>query len=179
MPRYQIVQEHALYFVTFSVVEWLPVFVAEEPCRIVCESLNFCHEKKYLRINAYVVMPTHVHAILFDDDFNSSRLWQTVAALRKYTGGQLIDYCRSRAPGCFSATVRNAAGRDREHRLWQDDIHPEAIYTRAFWQQKFDYLHENPCRKGLVCEPTHWRFSSAAYWIESAESEVLLTGVEW
>ena len=28
MPHYQVVQEHGLYFVTFSVVEWLPVFVA-------------------------------------------------------------------------------------------------------------------------------------------------------
>jgi REP element-mobilizing transposase RayT len=179
MPHYQIVPEHALYFVTFSVVEWLPVFVAEEPCQVVSESFNFCHRKKHLRINAYVIMPTHVHAILFDEDFDSSRLRQTVTALRKFTGRRLIDYCGSRAPACFSATVRDNAGRDREHRFWQDDMHPEAIYTQAFWQQKFDYLHDNPCRKGLVSEPSHWRFSSAAYWVDGAESEVLLTGVEW
>lgn len=95
MTRYQIVQEHALYFVTFSVVEWLPVFVAEEPCRIVTDSLNFCHKHKHLRVNAYVIMPTHLHAILFDEDFDANRLQQTLTDLRKYTGRQLTDHCVS------------------------------------------------------------------------------------
>ena len=40
MTRYCMVQEHALYFVTFSTVEWLPVFVAKEPCRIVTYNFN-------------------------------------------------------------------------------------------------------------------------------------------
>ncbi len=179
MARYQVVQEYALYFVTFSVVEWLPVFVVEEPCCIVTDSLNFCHRHKHLRINAYVIMPTHLHAILFDEDFDANRLRQTLADLRKYTGRQLTDYCVSYMPACFASTLRDAAGKDRQHRFWQAGTHPEALYTQAFWQQKSDYTHDNPCRKGLVREAPHWRFSSAAYWLEGGESEVILTPVEW
>jgi putative transposase len=179
MTRYRIVQEHALYFVTFSVVERLPVFVAEEPCRIVTASLNFCHEHKHLRINAYVIMPTHLHAILFDEDFDADRLQQTLTNLRKYTGRQLTDHCASQMPTCFASTLWVAAGKDRQHRFWEADIHPEAIYTRAFWRQKLDYSHDNPRRKGLVKEAHHWRFSSAAHWLEGGESDVILTPVEW
>lgn len=179
MTRYRIVQEHALYFVTFSVVEWLPVFVAEEPCRIVTDSLNFCHKHKHLRVNAYVIMPTHAHAVLFDEDFDADRLQQTLTDMRKYTGHQLTDYCVSQMPTCFAKTLRDAAGKDREHRFWQAGTHPEAIYTEAFWQQKLDYTHDNPCRKGLVREAHHWRFSSAAYWLVGGESEVILTPVVW
>jgi REP element-mobilizing transposase RayT len=173
------VDEHALYFVTFSVVEWLPVFVAEEPCRVIVDSLNFCHRQKHMRINAYVIMPTHVHAILFDRDFDNKRLQQALTALRKYTGRQLTDYCRAHTPTCFLTVLNSAAGLDRRHRFWQDGTHPEAIYTEDFWRQKFNYLHENPCRKGLVRMPAHWRFSSAAYWLEGSGSEVELTAIEW
>ena len=179
MARYRIVLEHALYFVTFSVVEWLPVFVAEAACCIVTDSFNFCHEHKHLRVNAYVIMPTHLHAILFDENFDTDRLQQTLADLRKYTGRHLTEYCASRMPACFINTLRDAAGKDRQHQFWQADIHPEAIYTQVFWRQKLDYTHDNPCRKGLVREAPHWRFSSAAYWLKGSESDVILTPVEW
>jgi len=179
MTRYRIVQEHALYYVTFTVVEWLPVFVTEEACRIVTDSLNFCHEHKRLRINAYVIMPTHLHAILFDEDFDSERLRLTLADLRKYTGRQLTDYCASYMPKCFAKTLLEAAGQDRQHRFWQAGTHPEAIYTQTFWRQKLDYMHDNPCRKGLVRVAHHWRFSSAAYWLNGGESDVILTPIEW
>src|SRR5262249_52052287 len=47
------------------VIEWLPVFVAEAPCKIVCDGLNFCHKNKGLRVNAFVIMPRHLGGIGF------------------------------------------------------------------------------------------------------------------
>ena len=179
MTRYRIVQGHAPYYVTFTIVEWLPVFVTEEAFRIVTESLNFCHKQKHLRINAFVIMPTHLHAILFDEDFDTARLQRTLTDLRKYTGRQLADYCASHLPACFARTFREAAGEDRQHRFWQAGAHPEAIFSQAFWRQKVDYTHDNPRRKGLVREASHWRFSSASYWLEGGESDVILTPLEW
>ena len=69
MERYRIIEGHGLYFLTFSIVQWLPVFITEVPCRIVTESLNFCHTHKNLRTNAFVIMPTHMHLIAFDEAF--------------------------------------------------------------------------------------------------------------
>jgi len=77
MERYRIVADVGLYYVTFTVTEWLPVFIEETACKIVTDSLNFCIQKKRLGVNAYVIMPTHVHAILFDAEFNSERLKHT------------------------------------------------------------------------------------------------------
>ena len=50
--RFRITGDAHVYFVTYSIVEWLTVFVSEEACRIVTDSLNFCHEKKQLCTNA-------------------------------------------------------------------------------------------------------------------------------
>src|SRR5262249_31131775 len=58
MECYRIHPDAAVYYLTYSVVEWLPVFVSEASCKILTQSLTFCHREKQLRINAYVVMPT-------------------------------------------------------------------------------------------------------------------------
>ena len=179
MTRYRIIQDHALYFVTFSVVDWLPIFVDEDSCSIVANSLNHCHENKWLRTNAYVIMPTHLHAIVFDEDFDAERLNRTLADLRKFTGRRLTEYVHRHLPRSFGESLRSEAGKDRKHRLWQSGTHPEAIYTQPFWREKLDYIHANPLRKGLVHEAHHWRFSSAAFWLNEGESDVILSAVDW
>jgi hypothetical protein len=34
-----------------SVVDWLPVFVSDQSYQILADCLNFCHERRGLRIN--------------------------------------------------------------------------------------------------------------------------------
>jgi len=181
MERYRIHNDAHVYFVTFSIVEWLPVFVTEKTFRIVSESFNFCHQRKNLRIHAYVIMPTHLHAIVFDAEWNSERLEQTLTDFRKFTGRQLTDWCLHHGPQCFAETLAANAPADREHRFWQPSRHPETIESEPFWRQKLDYLHENPCRKGLVRRAVEWRFSSASWHISdcSVENDVLLTPLNW
>ena len=178
MEPYRILEEHAVYFVTFTVVEWLPVFVGEEPCQIVVESLNYCHRERALRTNAYVIMPSHLHAVFFDAGMDAQRLAETITALRKHTGRQLSEYVTNRLPA-FDRILRASAAGDRQRHFWQESRHPEAIYTPEFWRQKVEYLHLNPCKSGLVRRPEDWRYSSAAWWMGlPSESDVILTPLE-
>ena len=179
--RYRITGDAHVYFVTYSIVEWLPVFVSEESCRIVTESLNFCREKKGLCTNAYVIMPTHMHAIFFDHAFDNDRLQRSLTDFRKFTGRSLSDYSTSHLPKCFLDTLRASSTADRERRFWQPSRHPEAIHREKFWRQKLDYLHANPCRKGLVTRAEHWRFSSAAFNVSDGRDvcDVTIGKVDW
>ena len=179
MERYRIVEDVGLYYVTFTVVEWLPVFINETACRIVTESLNFCIRHKYLKVNAYVIMPTHLHAILFDVEFNSERLKHTLDDMRKFTGRQLLDYSAQYLPKSFADVFKGHAGEDRQRRFWQPTQHPVGIFSERVWKQKMDYLHYNPCRKGLVLRPADWRFSSALFWATREENDVQLSDVGW
>jgi REP element-mobilizing transposase RayT len=180
MERYRIVEGVAVYFVTFAVVDWLPVFVSEEPCKVVTESLNFCVTNKSLRVSSYVIMPTHVHLIVFDAEFDAERLKRTLVDLRKFTGRELADYCAIHLPACFAETLKRRAGDDRERRFWQPTQHPVGIVSEQVWKQKMDYLHINPCRKGLVRSPEDWRFSSASIWLKTREpNDVQLAEAVW
>ena len=86
MEAYRLFEDAGLFYLTFTVIDWLPVFVNEKSCMIIAESLNFCHREKHLRINSFVIMPTHMHLIVFDAEFNTVRLQDTLVAMRKYTG---------------------------------------------------------------------------------------------
>ena len=181
MERYRIRPDAAVYFVTYSVVEWLPVFVSEAACRIVTDSLNYCDQHKGFCTNAFVIMPTHIHAIVFDHDFDSTRLVASLADFRKFTGRSLSDFCSCHMPKCFAETLRRAATSDRERRFWQPSRHPEAIETEKFWKQKLDYLHENPCRKGLVARAHYWRFSSATHYVSDGQEQfdLKIVALDW
>jgi len=180
MERYRIDPAVGVYFVTFTVVEWLPVFIDEASCKIITDSLNYCHENKHLRVNAYVIMSNHMHAITFDADFDSARLKHTLDDFRKFTGRHLLDLSAKHRPASFTEEFRKHAGKDRERRFWQPTQHPEGITSEKFYIQKLNYIHDNPCRKGLVNHAQDWRFSSASFWFDGEKkNDVVLSGIGW
>jgi REP element-mobilizing transposase RayT len=181
MERYRIHPDAAVYFVIYSIIEWLPVFVSQTSCRIVSDSLNYCRQHKALCTSAFVIMPTHMHAIFFDRDFDNVRLSSSLADFRKFTGRSLSDYCEKHSPRCFAETLRGAATADRNRRFWQPSRHPEAIESESFCRQKMDYLHDNPRRKGLVQSPEHWRYSSAGFYVSQGAQpcDVDIAVIDW
>src|SRR6185295_17981824 len=132
MERYRFHPDGALFYVTFTIVDWLPIFVSEAACKIVTESFNFCHRRKGLRINAYVIMPTHLHAIVFHETLTAAALESVLTDFRKFTGRQLADHCVTHSPPAFAAVLREKSGSDRERRLWQPTQHPVQIETEPF-----------------------------------------------
>jgi len=181
METYRITSDGSVYYLTFTIIEWLPLLIHEEPCKIVTDSLNYCIRNKGLLVHAYVVMPTHTHAVLADRDMDANRLQHTVTDFRKFTGRALADWCDTQSTDVFRRALREGACADRDRRLWQPSKHPELIRSHTFLDTKVNYLHYNPVRAGLVRAPEHWRFSSARYYTSGGteECDVELTCLEW
>jgi hypothetical protein len=66
---------------------------------------------------------------------------------------------------------------DRSRQVWLPVWHAEGLASEAFLNQKVDYIHQNPVRKGYVCVPEHWRYSSAKYWLDGEEGEIPISPV--
>src|SRR4051794_33460783 len=62
--KYKIRDQEKIYFVTFTVVNWIDVFVRDTYRNIFIDSLKFCQEHKGLEIYAYCLMTSHVHLII-------------------------------------------------------------------------------------------------------------------
>ena len=178
MDSYQFIDGVYVYFVTFTLTDWLPVFISPEPINIVIESLNFCIEKKFLRVHSFVIMPNHLHLIVSDQNYDNQRLQNALTEFRKYTGNRLAKYIDNALPDSLSIVIRNQAVKDRIRQVWQPGWHAEALATEKFLTQKINYIHENPARKGLVRSATDWLHSSASYWINGEESEVPIAPFE-
>src|SRR5688500_16496024 len=53
-----------LYFITASVVEWKHLFGKPEYAKIVLDSLEWLQQQNRISLFAFVLMPSHLHAIL-------------------------------------------------------------------------------------------------------------------
>lgn len=169
MDSYNFIDGVYLYFVTFTIVDWLPVFVNPEPIQILIDSLNYCITEKFLRIHAYVIMPNHIHLIVYDAEFDNLRLQKTLTSFRKFTGSNLANYMDQNLANSISVVTRRKQLEDRARQVWQPGWHAEGLASEKFLFQKINYVHENPVRKGYVRYPEHWVNSSAGYWFSGEE----------
>ena len=48
-----------------------------------------------------------------------------------------------------------------EHKLWQDGNHAEEINSNKFFNEKLEYIHNNPVEELIVERPEDYFFSSA------------------
>jgi len=179
MDRYIIAQGASVYFVTFTVIYWMPVFIEDQSIAILIESLKYCITQKDLRLQSYVIMPNHMHAVVFDANGDSNNLHQTLVSFRKFTGQNLSNYLDGKYSKAISSVLSGGNLEDRSRRFWQSGWHAEEIFSNKFLEQKVNYLHDNPCRKGLVRSPQDWRYSSAAFWLDGTSVDLPVTGLDW
>jgi REP element-mobilizing transposase RayT len=178
MDSYKFMDGVYVYFVTFTIIDWLPIFINPEPVRIINESLRYCVNNKNLRIHAYVIMPNHIHLIVYDSVRNNDRLGKTLTEFRKFTGNKLANFIDNNLSESLSLVIRSKALTDRTRQVWRPGWHAEGLASEGFLHQKMDYIHQNPVRKGYVKLPEHWIHSSAGFWINGEESDLPTTPFE-
>lgn len=49
----------------------------------------------------------------------------------------------------------------KNFKFWQDGNEAKEIHTSTFFDQKLDYIHNNPVVAEIVAEPWHYTYSSA------------------
>ena len=103
----------------------------------------------------FVVMPDHVHAILwFPEPGRLSSLTQawksrTSRQLKKFFRGQMHEYAKSIDP---------------KEPFWQAKYYPFNLYSEKKAIEKLEYMHLNPVRAGLVEKTCDWQWSSARHY---------------
>jgi putative transposase len=165
--------QHYAYFVTWSIVDWLHLLDKEPYRQIVLDSLNFLRTAKNSQLNAFVVMPTHLHAILWPEIGIS--LSDVTRDFKRFTSREISREANRQRATEFIEVFKQARNENRAQdvstfQVWQEGSHPEAIFTEKFARQKMDYIHMNPVRAGLVEIATEWPYSSAKAYILGEET---------
>ncbi|WKN32910.1 transposase [Porifericola rhodea] len=158
MPSRYIISDHqALYFVTFTTVEWIDALPRLAYKNVVVESLRYCTQEKGLIICAYVVMSNHIHLIISaQEGFNLSDILRD---LKKFTSKRLIEAIiqnpqesRNRWMLWIFRSAGQRNSNNKYYQFWQQDNHPVELSNNQMMDQRLDYIHQNTVAAGLVYE---------------------------
>ncbi|MBX7125131.1 MAG: transposase [Cyclobacteriaceae bacterium] len=162
--KYKFRDSGGLYFVTCTTVGWVDVFTRPELKHIIVSSLRYCQREKGLMIQAWCLMPSHLHMLV---STMGDPLEAILRDFKKFTSKELTGW----AEGVFESRREwmlpvfsekaDAVKRGRRYKLWQDGNHPILLTKEKFTRQKMDYIHNNPVAEEFVREADHWLYSSA------------------
>ncbi len=162
---YQIRDQFAVHYITFSVVERIDVFTRAQYADIVVESLRYCHLNKALIVHAWCLMSNHVHLIVSISE--PITLLEVLRDFKKFTSSRIIKAIETNTKESrknWMLWIFKKAGekneRNKDYQFWQQENHPIECSTNEILQSKIKYLHENPVRAGLVRNESDYVYSS-------------------
>jgi REP element-mobilizing transposase RayT len=162
--RYRIIEDKQPYFLTCTIINWIPIFTNPEAVKIVLDSLMFLQKQNRLILYGFVILENHLHLIASADD-----LAKGIGDFKSFTARKIIDYLKSKQSSALLKQLeyyKLPHKTDRQYQLWQEGSHPQLIQGEQMLRQKMEYIHNNPVRRGYVDDPVHWRYSSARNYAE-------------
>lgn len=168
-----------LYFVTATVVKWLPLFKHPKYPEIILNSLSWMQTEKRLLLFAFVIMPTHTHLLIKPE---KQTIGETLQQFGSYTAHEILKKIRGDEKSEWLKIFQQQK-RDPRHRhsIWQD-IQAKNIFSMEVLEQKFEYIHQNPIAKDwkLVKDRADYVYSSACYYDYGRKPIIGITDInEW
>jgi len=167
-----------VFFVTTATVHHLPIFSEEAYAKILLDSLAFLRDKYGFKIIAYVVMPSHVHLMLWLSE--GDKLSGIMRDFKKFTSFTVRKQLELDGRQKELEKLReNAANSTRQvFKLWMDRFDDLVITQPDTLMTKLNYIHGNPVKKRLAPEPNAWKYSSARNYYLNDHS-VITIDTEW
>jgi putative transposase len=167
-----------LYFVTASVVEWKHLFRKPEYAKIILNSLEWLQQQNRISLFAFVLMPSHLHAILKPEKDTIGEILQQFGS---FTAHEILKRLREDNKIDLQAFQKNKRDSRHEHSIWQD-IQAKNIYSEGFLWQKMEYIHQNPTVKDwkLAGNRADYLYSSAGYYDYGRKPVIEITDInQW
>jgi putative transposase len=126
-----------VYFVTFCTLDRRNVLATPDVHDAFCR-YGVCGEAHGAAVGRYVIMPDHVHLFVRQSVDRSLGTW--VKGLKRSMATPLQDAI--------------AGGR-----IWQPGFFDHLLRHGESYAAKWEYVRQNPVRRGLVSCPEEWPFS--------------------
>ncbi|MBN1211120.1 MAG: transposase [candidate division Zixibacteria bacterium] len=129
------------FFVTTTYKDWLKLGEIPGFYQALIDNLKFYLKKYNATLAGYVLMPDHLHFIIF---INGVELSAFMRDFKKYVSQKIVkDY------------------KINESSIWFPRYDRVVIFSEDIMRTKLEYIHNNPVKRGLVKEAIDWEWSSA------------------
>ncbi len=155
--------DHHLYFITASICGWKHLFADTAYINIVLDSLAWLQRNKRMALYAFVLLPSHLHAIAKPRDRPIGNLLQNFGS---YTAHAILkELRRDKRSDLLKFFHEHRRDSRHQHSIWQD-IQAKNVYSRKFLIQKLEYVHNNPVAKewNLAEDRADYPYSSACFY---------------
>ncbi len=154
MPSVRVSKKfnNSVYFLTFSTKNLYYIFDRQYRWNILADSLKYCQANKGLKLFHFVFMLNHIHLIVFSEDISGF-----IRDFKCFTAKKILENIKMTEPAVLKIFLNN----DGEYEFWSKTNMPKLIETQDFFEQKMQYIQNNPVKKNYVIRPEDWYWSSA------------------
>jgi len=133
----------------------------EETISCFLHELEAARARWALHILGYVVMPNHVHLVLFPE--NEIHLGKVLKEIKARSGFRILTKWKA-GDRDFLAKLKAGRGRKALYSFWQPRGYDHNCRTPEIVREKSRYCHANPVKAGLVSGPGDWPWSSYGWY---------------
>lgn len=176
LPRFHI-KGHA-YYITTVVQDRLPILTRPTYIISLIDSLNFYRYKLEFKLFGYVIMPDHLHLLIWP--YGDASVSDIMRDYKKFTSVRLIRQARVEQNELWLKKFEEFGekkGRS-QHKVWQDSYWDKNVYSPHFLRQKLNYIHRNPVRADLVKNPEDYPYSSYRNYV-NGDDTLIEVDREW
>ena len=161
---------------TFSCYRRMPLLTNDAWRSHLARSINESLEAEPFRLTAFVIMPEHVHLLLFPTGRDPEEVVRAISRFlasvkRKCSASVKRDLVAADSRLLERLTVRERPGRT-VFRFWQEGPgYDRNLQTEVSVLAAIDYIHLNPVRRGLCEKAIEWRWSSARWYASEGADE--------
>jgi putative transposase len=148
-------REGHAHFVTFSCYRRRRLLDHDRARAVVLEVLASQLAMQRGQCVGFVVMPDHVHTIVWFPD--PDQIAPFMKQWKQRSSIKIKRLLRDRL-------VAHASQVDPSEPIWQARYYDLNLFTERKVEEKLAYIHENPVRAGLVHHPCDWLWSSARHY---------------
>ena len=160
--RNSLTFENEMYFYTATINNWYFLLNNDNFKQIIIDSLTYLSKNKLLKIYAFVIMPNHIHLIVKILKLNGKE--NPLGSFLKYTAHEFKKKIKNEDALELEKYKVNKSNKNYE--FWQRDPLAKPIFTKDFFTQKLNYIHQNPVKdKWMLAQNTKdYKFSSASFY---------------
>ena len=153
-----------LQFITASTYRRTPLFLSDRFCRCFVQRLEEVRQELHFRLVGWVLMPEHFHVLIRPQPAETTPL--VMNGLKEESAKRILKALRENVqfPWCQKTLARlrlpSTVHDESHYRVWQRRSYPFNVFSEKKFNEKLDYMHNNPVVRGLVSAPRDWPWSS-------------------
>jgi REP element-mobilizing transposase RayT len=153
--------EGSVFYITTNVYSRLRIFTSPSFVIPIWDSLNFYRYQFKCKLPGYLIMPDHLHLLIYPDG-DVSIVSDFLRDFKRFTSGRIAHQVEleGKKDWIDRFQISGEETKRAEKKIWQDSFWEQSIYSEKFMRQKLNYIHMNPVRAGLVDEPGKYPYSS-------------------